>query len=223
MIDKILNVIYSLYFNLKYLPFSFAIKLPVIINRHVRIRMLRKDNIIIECENLSLGMIHLGINKGSFCLAKKTSSIYIERNCRLVFNGNCTIDGGFSIAINHGGEINIGKNVHFNANNIISASSLIRVEDNVGTGWDCTFMDWDGHDIIDMGTEKVINAPRTILIGKNSWIGAKVTIMKGTSLCRNTIVPYGSVITKRCDEPYSVFGGMPNRILKTGIVRKDKL
>ena len=102
MIDKILNVIYSLYFNFKYLPFSLAVKLPIIINRHVQIRMLKKDNIIVECDNLSFGMIHLGINKGSFCLAKKISSIYIEKNCKLVFNGNCTLSPGFYIVINHG-------------------------------------------------------------------------------------------------------------------------
>ena len=113
--------------------------------------------------------------------------------------------------------------MHLNANNIVSASSLIKIEDNVGTGWDCTFIDWDGHDIINMETKKVINNPTPILIGMNSWIGAKTTIMKGVSLCKNTIIPYGSIVVKKCESPYCIFGGMPNRILKTNIVRKDKI
>lgn len=223
MINKILNIIYSMYFNFRYLPVEEAMKFPIIICRHVRIRRLERGNIIINQGNLSFGMIHLGISEGSFLLAKKTSSIYIEKNCRLVFNGRCIIDGGFSIAINHGGEINIGENVHLNANNIVSASSLIKIEDNVGTGWDCTFIDWDGHDIINRETKKVINNPTPILIGMNSWIGAKTTIMKGVSLCKNTIIPYGSIVVKKCESPYCIFGGMPNRILKTNIVRKDKI
>ena len=99
----------------------------------------------------------------------------------------------------------------------------LRQDDNVGTGWDCTFIDWDGHDIVDLGTDRVINEPKCIFIGKNCWIGAKTTIMKGVSLCKNTIVPYGSIITKKCEEPYSIFGGMPNRVLKTNIARKDKI
>ena len=187
MISKILDIVYSIYFNLKYLPFKVAKKFPLIVNRHLDIRMLSKGNIIINNNQLSIGMIHLGIDRGSFRLAKKVSTIYIEKNCRLVFNGRSIIDGGFSIAINHGGEINIGKNVHLNANNI------------------------------------VINGPKCIFIGKNCWIGAKTTIMKGVSLCKNIIVPYGSIITKKCEEPYCIFGGMPNRVLKTNIARKDKI
>lgn len=223
MVNRILDVIFSFYFNLRYLPFNFAVKMPLRVNRHIRVRMLKKGNIIITNSQLSFGMIHLGVEKGSFHLAKKVSTIYIEKDCRLVFNGQSTIDGGFSIAINHGGEINIGKNVHLNANNIVSASSLIKFEDNVGTGWDCTFIDWDGHDIIDLGTDRVINEPKCIFIGKNCWIGAKTTIMKGVSLCKNTIVPYGSIITKKCEEPYCIFGGIPNRVLKANIARKDKI
>ena len=223
MVNRILDVIFSFYFNLRYLPFNFAVKMPLMVNRHIRVRMLKKGNIIINNSQLSFGMIHLGVEKGSFHLAKRVSTIYIEKDCRLVFNGQSTIDGGFSIAINHGGEINIGKNVHLNANNIVSASSLIKFEDNVGTGWDCTFIDWDGHDIVDLGTDKVINGPKCIFIGKNCWIGAKTTIMKGVSLCKNTIVPYGSIITKKCEEPYCIFGGIPNRVLKANIARKDKI
>lgn len=223
MISEILDIVYSVYFNLKYLPFKVAKKFPLMVNRHLKIKMLSKGSVIINSDQLSIGMIHLGVDKGSFRLAKKVSTIYIEKDCRLVFNGRSIIDGGFSIAINRGGEINIGKNVHLNANNIVSASSLIKFDDNVGTGWDCTFIDWDGHDIVDLGTDRVINEPKCIFIGKNCWIGAKTTIMKGVSLCKNTIVPYGSIITKKCEEPYSIFGGMPNRVLKANIARKDKI
>lgn len=223
MLENILNVIYSLYFNFRYLSLKQAIKFPIRINYHTKIRKLKKGNIIINSENVLLGMIRMGIDKGSFNLAKNTSTIYIEDKCKLIFNGACSIDGGFSIAINKNGEINIGKNVHFNANAIISSSSLIKIDDNVGTGWDCTFIDWDGHDIIDLETQKVINAPRHIIIDKNCWIGSKVTIMKGTFLCNNTIVPYGSIITKKCNEPFCVFGGNPNHILKNNIARTDKL
>lgn len=223
MINKVLNIIYSLYFNFKYLPLNLAIRFPIRINHNVKIRKLKKGNIIIKSPNIKFGMIRIGIDKGSFCLAKRNATIYIENNCRLVFNGHCSIDGGFSIAINKEGEINIGNNVHFNANVLISSSSLIKIEDNVGTGWDCTFINWDGQDIIDLTSNKIINAPKDILIDKNCWIGSKVTIMKGTHLCMNTIVPYGSIITKKCEEPFSIFGGVPNHILKTNIARKDKL
>lgn len=223
MLVSFLNIIYSLYFNFRYLSLDQAIKCPIKINYHVKIRKLKKGNIIINTNDVRIGMIRLGIDKGSFHLAKNNSTICIEDKCKLVFNGSCSIDDGFSIAINKNGEINIGNNVHFNANSIISASSLIKVCDNVGTGWDCTFIDWDGHDIIDMETRNVINLPRPIIINKNCWIGAKVTIMKGVTLSMNTIVPYGSILTKKCDVSYCVFGGVPNHVLKTNVARTDKI
>lgn len=223
MFGKILDIVYSIYFNFRYLPFKVAKEFPIRVSRHLKIRMLFKGNIVINTDQLSFGMIQLGIGVGSFCLAKMVSTIYVEKDCQLVFNGKTSIDRGFSIAINKGGAINFGENTHLNANNIVSASSLIEFENNVGTGWDCSFIDWDGHDIVDMTSGKVINEPRPILIGENSWIGARATIMKGAILAKNTIVPYGSIITKKCEEPYCIFGGMPNHALKTNIARKDKL
>lgn len=221
--NKIFDILYSLYFNYRYLPFSSALKLPIRICRHVKVKRLKRGSIIFDSKNLHVGMIRLGINDGSFSLARNKSSIYIEDNCKLVFTGTCFVDGGFTISINREGKIYIGQNVHFNANVIISSSSLIKICDNVGTGWNCTFIDWDGHDIIDLETKKIINCPRPIIIGENCWIGANVTIMKGTELCNNIIVPYGSVITKKCNEPFCVFGGSPNHVLKNNIARKDKL
>ena len=223
MVNMLLNILYSVYFNFKYLPLKTALKMPILINHNVNIRKLNRGNLLINNMTPTLGMIRFGIDKGSFCLAKKQSSIYVEDDCELIFNGRCSIDGGFSLTINMKGKISIGHNVHFNANAIISSSSLIKVDDNVGTGWDCTLINWDGHDIIDIETQNVINLPRPIIINKNCWIGAKVTIMKGVVLSMNTIVPYGSILTKKCDVSYCVFGGTPNRVLKTNVARTDKM
>lgn len=51
-----------MYFNFRYLPVEEAMKFPIIIYRHVRIRRLERGNIIINQGNLSFGMIHLGIS-----------------------------------------------------------------------------------------------------------------------------------------------------------------
>lgn len=223
IIDKLLNLGFSVYFNFKYLPLNKAAKIPIRINRHVKINALKHGSIIINTKALKFGLIRIGLDSGSFSYGRHESMLTIKDNCRLVFNGQCSIDKGYAISISNNGEINIGNNVHFNANTIISSNSLIEIKDNVGTGWNCTIIDWDGHDIIDLSTRVIINPPKPIIIERNCWIGAKVTIMKGVSLCMNTIVPYGSIITKSCNTPYSVFGGIPNHIIKKDIARVDKL
>lgn len=48
MIHKILNIIYSIWFNIRYLPFTQAVNMPVLIRTNMRIEKLRRGQIIIK-------------------------------------------------------------------------------------------------------------------------------------------------------------------------------
>jgi acetyltransferase-like isoleucine patch superfamily enzyme len=52
-----------------------------------------------------------------------------------------------------------------------------------------------------------------INIGKNCWIGAKVTILDGVSIGENCIIAAGSVVTKSMPSN-AVLGGLPARVIK---------
>ncbi len=52
-----------------------------------------------------------------------------------------------------------------------------------------------------------------IRIGRNCWIGAKVTILDGVTVGDNCVVAAGAVVT-RSMPPNSVIGGVPARVLK---------
>lgn len=53
-----------------------------------------------------------------------------------------------------------------------------------------------------------------IEIGKNCWIGSKVTILDGVHIGDHSIIAAGAVVTKSCPA-YSIIGGIPAKILKT--------
>jgi len=55
-----------------------------------------------------------------------------------------------------------------------------------------------------------------IQIGKNCWIGSKVTILDGVTIGDNCVIAAGAVVTKNMPSN-SVIGGVPARVL-----RKDK-
>jgi acetyltransferase-like isoleucine patch superfamily enzyme len=57
----------------------------------------------------------------------------------------------------------------------------------------------------------VTTAP--VVIGKNSWVGAKVTILPGITIGHHSVVAAGSVVTKNV-EPYSVYAGNPAKKIK---------
>ena len=52
-----------------------------------------------------------------------------------------------------------------------------------------------------------------VVIEDGCWIGANVTILKGVTIGRGSVVAAGAVVTKSC-EPYSIIGGIPAKLLK---------
>ena len=52
-----------------------------------------------------------------------------------------------------------------------------------------------------------------VVIEVDVWCGANVTILKGVTIGRGSVVAAGAVVTKSCP-PYSIIGGVPAKILK---------
>lgn len=52
-----------------------------------------------------------------------------------------------------------------------------------------------------------------VTIEDDVWTGANITILKGVTIGRGSVVAAGSVVTKSCP-PYSIIGGVPAKIIK---------
>lgn len=52
-----------------------------------------------------------------------------------------------------------------------------------------------------------------VIIEDDVWTGANITILKGVTIGRGSIVAAGAVVTKSCP-PYSIIGGVPAKIIK---------
>lgn len=71
-----------------------------------------------------------------------------------------------------------------------------------------------GKYIIDVTREeKLPENDRPVVIEDDVWVGANVTILKGVTIGRGSIVAAGAVVTKSFP-PYSVIGGVPAHLLK---------
>lgn len=55
---------------------------------------------------------------------------------------------------------------------------------------------------------------KTIIIGNDVWIGARVTILPGVHIGKGAVIGAGAVVTKDVPE-YEVWGGNPARFLKS--------
>lgn len=52
-----------------------------------------------------------------------------------------------------------------------------------------------------------------VVIEDDVWCGANVTILKGVTIGRGSVVAAGAVVTKSCP-PYFIIGGIPAKVLK---------
>lgn len=61
--------------------------------------------------------------------------------------------------------------------------------------------------------EKLPENDAPVVIEDDVWCGANVTILKGVTIGRGSVVAAGAVVTKSCP-PYSIIGGVPAKVLK---------
>lgn len=71
-----------------------------------------------------------------------------------------------------------------------------------------------GKHIIDVtDAEKLPENDLPVVIEDGVWCGANVTILKGVTIGRGSVIAAGAVVTKSC-APYSIIGGVPARLIK---------
>lgn len=109
-----------------------------------------------------------------------------------------------------GGRLEIGDDTFVNNGTSLSASTHIKIGSRVNIAPHCTVIDNDFHGTVDRdGPPKM--AP--IVIEDDAWLGTRVTVLKGVTIGKGSVIASGAVVTK--DIPPGVLaGGVPARVIK---------
>jgi acetyltransferase-like isoleucine patch superfamily enzyme len=113
--------------------------------------------------------------------------------------------------INLGIFTRIGKNVFINNACTFLDIGGITIEDDVLIGPNVSLIT-EGHPV--NPSERKMLVVKPVLIKRNAWIGAGVTILPGITIGENSVVAAGAVVSKDVP-PNSVVGGVPARMIKT--------
>lgn len=210
----------SLYYNMKLLPFSQAIRIPIFLSNYVTIKLKRGSQVKLTSHKIHAGMIKIGYSQCDFFLARHHKSILdLGKGC-LIFEGRSNIGAGAKLSIDKGGALIFGDQFWSTGPILIIARRLIRFGYNCVLSWNITIMDHDAHDIFDNNRTK-INEDEAIDIGTHLWCGCNSTILKGTELCNNVVIGANSVIAKKINKSNIVVIGSPGIIKKVDIIWGD--
>lgn len=116
------------------------------------------------------------------------------------------------------GEIHIGAGTTFEDTHL----AVTGRNRKICVGKDCMFATdidvrtGDSHAIVNLCGEKQ-NCEKDVLIGDHVWIAAHCSILKGSTILKESIVGTRSTVTKSFDKCNVVIGGSPARILKEGV------
>lgn len=111
----------------------------------------------------------------------------------------------------HGINIEIGKNVFINQCCTLFDIGGIKIEDDVMIGPKSNLLT-SNHPVSPAERRtSVIAAP--IVLQRNVWIGASVTILPGVVVGENSVVAAGAVVTRDIP-PNSLVGGVPASLIR---------
>ncbi len=218
------NLIKTIEFNFKMLPFKQARKLPILFYGKTDFRSL-KGKVEIK-GSIYTGKIKVG-----------PKDIYVDtsiQNNIWTINGTIVFDA--PVRIFRGSYILVAKNALLEINSKPEETNITKIGSNTKIfcfehirigyacriAWDCQIYDTSFHyiELLNRNNEiKTLSSP--VIIGNRVWLGNRSTVSKGAVIPDNTIVASNSLVNKDfSNEPsYSMLAGCPATVKATGLRR----
>ena len=137
-------------------------------------------------------------------------------NNRLIIEDDVRFLGPCKIRIMGGGTLHIKRNagvrgVEFNIN-----EAKVFIGERCMFSYGITLRNHDSHRIINPIDGSVMNSPKDIVLGKHVWVAQNATILKGCHIGDNSVIGFGSIVTKSCDSG-SIMTGVPAKVVEENI------
>ena len=174
-----------------------------------------------------LAMKAIKVKYGKDLLLKGVPVIFNKSGATLTIGDNCVIKSSFlsnlvglysrTIIVTRTpeAEIHIGNNVGISGATIYARKS-ITIGDGTNIGGNVKILDNDFHPIeveARLADDKSKIGTRSIVIGKNCFIGCNSLILKGTALGEGCVVGAGAVVSGKFDDN-CVIAGNPAKVIK---------
>ena len=221
--SKWFNPFATLYLNLRCVPLKQALKFPVFV--FGRPRLYSTFGHIRFPDGCKTGMVrfNVSISDGPQC---EVGNSELNLWGTLIFRGKCTIGTSNKICIGMKGVLDMGNMTKITILCNVSAFRKVKVGHHSWIVHRCQVFDTSYHYTADFryGEGRIRDIARPIVIGNYCWICNSSTITAGVVIPNKTIVASNSLVSKDMASipEESLIGGIPAKLLFTGIVRVEK-
>lgn len=180
------------------------------------------SRIFIDGNNNQVTLKNIRLLKNLFINLKgNNKKITIEKSNKIINNLKIVSIRGDEQIVDIGVDFSCGGcEVQMNDGN-----EKLSIGDGALFSWGIKIRTSDGHSIIDLSTNKAINFPADVTIGKHVWVGEDVKFLKGCTIPDNCVIGSGSIVTKsfakNCEN--TIIAGIPAKIVKKNITWDRKM
>ena len=153
-----------------------------------------------------------GVRFGAGCDVRAGLSLLVGPCGSVEFGSDCVLDR--SLTIEAEGRLTVGARTIFGHHCTLAARDVLEIGEDCLLAEMVSVRDHDHcFDRLDVPIRKqgAVSAP--VKIGRNVWLGAKVTVVKGVTIGDNAIVGANAVVTKDIP-PNAIAAGVPARVLR---------
>lgn len=211
-----LNLRSTIYFNFKVLPFHQAVKLPFHFFGKTDFADL-SGKFVIEVEEVHFGMIVFGGKHEVVISSPVPTRIF---NSGLIeFKSNAKFARGVNVMVWNNGVLSIGDNFSMGSLSRIICFRKMSFGNDVLIAWECQFFDTDFH-FIKEKNQSIRDNCGTVTVEDATWIGARASILKNTTIPKNSIVGANSLCSGNYLEKNGegiLLAGIPAKVVKTDV------
>jgi acetyltransferase-like isoleucine patch superfamily enzyme len=200
----------SIYVNFRVLPFSQAIRLPIIVSRKTKLQSLSGKVIL---KKVKTGIVRMGFGNMEMLDYRYNRTILLIDGT-IEFAGKAKIGMGSRLMVY--GSLALGDNFLISGDGTIICAEKITIGDNSTMAWESIVMDTDHHQMFDAQGNH-INPNKPVEIGQNVWIGARSFILKGCRIPDGCIIGANTLLTRSFEDKKAVIAGNPPRIVKHNV------
>lgn len=166
----------------------------------------------IKCRSRIFSMQNLSIDRGCYIDALSSEGISFGNNVSI---GKYTTIECTGTLKSLGKGLNVGSRVGLGTHGFFGCAGGIEIGDDTIFG-NYVSLHSENHNFQDRNIPIRLQGVKRkgIIIGKDCWIGAKVTILDGTVIGDGCIVAAGAVV-RGYIPPYSIIGGIPAKVIKS--------